>query len=461
MGITIVQKSDLSKKKSHAKIALVLAGGAITGGTYKVGGLKALDDFLVNRKVTDFDMYVGVSAGGLLAVPLAGGIGPDEILKSLDGSSKLFSQLSPWEVYYPNFREFFERPLGYLYHKMTYFPGILYDSLLAFPKLWKPLRSGFEKFLADPDYSHFESMLRPLAKIAYSGRSMPSLSEAFPSGLFDTRSLERFMRKNLVRNDLPNDFRAFQKINGKSLYICAMNIDSSERVVFGADEKNDVSISEAVQASLSLPPFYKPARIKGIDYIDGAVRKTLNADVAIAKGAQLVICYNPFRPYSNKLVMEYLREEDEYVTRSRRLSSSGIFMILNQVFRTVLHTRVRYFTDQIRSDPKFKGDLILIEPKEDDPVFFEMNPFSFWSRAQAAQHGFNSVRQTIRARYDEVEKILSSYGITMTQELVDLDYETMKKATSDDVTIMSVLEQKGFRGQSRNAISRLRLVAHS
>ena len=64
MGITIVQKSDLSKKKVNAKVALVLAGGAITGGTFKVGGLKALNDFLVNRKVTDFDIYVGISAGG-------------------------------------------------------------------------------------------------------------------------------------------------------------------------------------------------------------------------------------------------------------------------------------------------------------------------------------------------------------------------------------------------------------
>ena len=63
MGLTIVHKSDLASRKRNPRIALVLAGGAVTGGAYKLGGLKALDDFLVNRKTTDFDIYVGLSAG--------------------------------------------------------------------------------------------------------------------------------------------------------------------------------------------------------------------------------------------------------------------------------------------------------------------------------------------------------------------------------------------------------------
>jgi hypothetical protein len=56
MGLTIVHKSDLTTRK-NPRVALVLAGGAVTGGAYKLGGLKALEDFLVNRKTTDFDIY--------------------------------------------------------------------------------------------------------------------------------------------------------------------------------------------------------------------------------------------------------------------------------------------------------------------------------------------------------------------------------------------------------------------
>ena len=40
-----------------------------------------------------------------------------------------------------------------------------------------------------------------------------------------------------------------------------------------------------MQASTALPLFYKPARIKGVDYVDGGVRRTANIDVAIEKGA--------------------------------------------------------------------------------------------------------------------------------------------------------------------------------
>src|SRR3989338_3672470 len=110
MGITIVRKSDPKEKKENPKLALVLAGGAISGGAFKVGGLKALNDYLVNKKVTDFDIYVGMSAGAFLAAPLAGGIPPEEILASLDGKSKKFSQLSPLQMYLPNFQEFIAGP---------------------------------------------------------------------------------------------------------------------------------------------------------------------------------------------------------------------------------------------------------------------------------------------------------------------------------------------------------------
>jgi hypothetical protein len=241
-------------------------------------------------------------------------------------------------------------------------------------------------------------------------------------------------------------------VRNKSLYIITTDLDTAERVVMGPDEKSDVTISQAVQASSALPMLYKPARIKGVDYIDGAVKRTTNMDLAIRKGADLVICYNPFRPYSNKLLFEYLREEDKYVTKNRRISDSGLLMIFNQVFRTIFHTRIRYFIDQMKVDRSFKGDIILIEPKEDDSTFFEMNPFSFWNRARAARHGFASVKATIEGRFDEISKILASYGIQMTRDVVDRDFNQMTKS-SDDATIMGVLEKQ------TSAKRRLQLVA--
>ena len=77
MSLTFVQKSDVNVRKPNAKKALVLAGGAVSGGAYKLGGLKALNDYMVNFKMTDFDMHVGLSAGALLSAAIANGVAPE------------------------------------------------------------------------------------------------------------------------------------------------------------------------------------------------------------------------------------------------------------------------------------------------------------------------------------------------------------------------------------------------
>jgi len=215
MGLSIVQKSDLKKRRPHAKTALVLAGGAITGATFKIGGLKALNDFLVNRKVTDFDTYIGLSAGSFLAAPLAGGISPEEILKSMDGSSRHFTQFSPLHTYMPNYREFIERPLRYLYNRAAFVPGIIYDVIQALPFIKDDLQERFMALVSNPNYSNLEDLLEPLAKVIYSSRTMPSFAEAIPSGIFDNRPIERYIRANMERNHLTNNFKVLKRIRKK------------------------------------------------------------------------------------------------------------------------------------------------------------------------------------------------------------------------------------------------------
>lgn len=452
MGITIVQKSDLTVKRPNAKKALVLAGGAITGGTFKVGGLKALNDFLLNRKITDFDTYIGLSAGAILAAPLAGGIGPEEILKGLDGSSRYFSQFSPLHIYKPNFREFFERPVKYLYRRMAYVPGILYDVFQSLPYIKADLKERFLALVSNPGYSRLEELLDPLAKVIYTSRTMPSLAEAIPGGIFDNSPVERYMRGNMERNHLTNNFKVLKRIRKKDLYIVATVVDTAKREVFGHDEKNDVTISEAVQASTALPGFYKPVRLKGVEYVDGAVRRTANIGVAVDKGCELIVAYNPFRPFNNELVLEFLKEENKYVTKGKHLSDFGFLMVINQAMRTLFHTRLRFTLEHYQKDPNFKGDIILIEPRADDSLFFELNPLAFWQRAAAAKMGFNSVRESIERRYDDISQILAAYGIEMSRERVDQDFDKMVK-TGDDQVTMQVLEEERPR-------RRLRVVRH-
>lgn len=441
MGITLIQKSDLSQKKENPKFGLVLAGGAISGGAFKIGGLKALNDYLVNRKLTEFDVYVGLSAGAILSIPLAGGTSPEEMLASLDGRSAKYSQLSPFELYAPNMAEFFARPAKFIFGHMSFVPGVLFDLFRAYPRLKNEhFIKKARALLKKPTYSHYEDLMRPFLKVAFSSRTIPALGELIPSGVFDNRPLEEYLRRNMKHNHMPNNFRVLKRATGKALYMTAMNLDTSENVVFGPDEKNDVSISEAAQASSAIPGFYKPARIKGVDYIDGGVRKTANIDLAFSKGADLVICYNPFRPYNNKLFLEYLREENRFITKNKRLADWGMGTVINQVFRTLFHSRLQFGLANLIADPTFKKDLILIEPTEDDSDFFTMNPMFFWNRAKAAKLGFDSVTSSINRHYDAVQKILAAYGVRMSKDAVEIDQKMIKTAPSDDQVIMDVLE---------------------
>lgn len=413
MGITIVQKSNLAVRKMNPKIALVLAGGAVTGGAFKLGGLKALDDFLVNRKTTEFDTYVGLSAGAVLAAPLAAGVSPSEMIKSLDGTSSQFSPLGVLDFYNPNLADLLSRPARFALDTLSYLPGTVADLLAQLPDLAEKLREPARAAWQKPTVLTLTDLLAPLGEALGQRRTLPSPIDYLPSGFFDNASIERYLRRNLERSGLPNDFASHYAETGKELYISAMNLDTAERVVFGHDEDASVTISEAVQASTALPGFYKPARIGGIDYVDGGVRRTANIDVAIEHQADLVICYNPFRPITNRVRHEEVG--GRIITRGTPLSEGGIAAVLNQVFRTLLHSRLQYGLRQYQEDPKFQGDIVVIEPKETDTVFFRMNALAYWQRIEAAEYGYLSVADSIQSSFELIKPLLESYGLTMTR----------------------------------------------
>jgi len=406
MGITIVQKSDLSRPQVGAKKALVLAGGAISGGAFKLGGLAALDRYLGNMTVNDFDIYTGISAGAFLAAPLAAGIDADEMVEAFVGDPTRMPRFRSWDFYYPNYSEMWSRPAAFFKDMALMGPRASVRLLKALPSRLPTILSRSRDFIFDPGLETAEALIEPI---------MQGLSEGdvrtygwLPSGLFDNRRIEAYIRNGLERNGLPNDFRQLKLKRGKSLYIGATNINTAQGAVFGHDEDHSVTISEAVQASTAIPGFFKPARIGAAgreqDYVDAAVRKTANISVAVRHGAQLVVCYNPFRPFVN--YRHRLVSDDR-----SSIADLGIGVILNQAFRTLLHSRLRLGIEKLKLDEHFRGDVILIEPTETDARFFGMNPIAFWERRAAAEHGFESVKQSLSRHHDTLRTVFSSYGI--------------------------------------------------
>jgi predicted acylesterase/phospholipase RssA len=284
---------------------------------------------------------------------------------------------------------------------------VLLDFVRGIPGLPSTFHDALGELLRSPDYVHVERMALRLRDEVSPRLSLPELTDAIPSGLMTNAPLERWVRRNLEKIGVPNEFGAFAAARNNELLITACELDTAERVIFGANEQVGLRISEAVQASTALPIFYQPARLGGVDYIDGAVRNTANIDVAIDKGADLVICYNPFRPIRNELIPD--------ATNNRRIADQGLKGVLNQVFRTLLQSRLRLGLERYRDHMDFEGDIVVIEPKEQDLDFFAMNPLAYWKRDAALRHGYESVRHTVEHRFDELDELLDSHGLRLSR----------------------------------------------
>ena len=434
MGITFVEKGDRTRSRPHAKVALVLAGGAISGGAFKIGGLIALNTLLANRSVTDFDIYVGISAGAFLAAPLAAGVGPEEMLKSLDGASDRIDRFRPTDFYRLNWKEFVSRPLRLGRDAIGFLPSA-YLTLARHVRAKRPeLVSSIRDFVKTPGYDTAEALIQPLLReMLRESNLRPGLSY-LPSGIFVNTGIEEFIREQLRKNSVPNDFRLLHMERGKSLYIGATHLDTASGVVFGHDEDASVTISEAVQASSAIPGFYKPAHIRGKDYLDAGVRRTANISQAVKRGAQLVIAYNPFRPFVNY-------NADRLLNGQASLSDMGIATVINQAFRTLLHTRLMLGIEKLQMNPDFRGDVILLEPSETDVKFFQTNPLNFWARAESAMHGYISATEALERHSLRVEAILRSYGIRSDFDRLRQRIEQIRAAGYDDKAIMKVLQR--------------------
>jgi hypothetical protein len=166
--------------------------------------------------------------------------------------------------------------------------------------------------------------------------------------------------------------------------------------------------------------------------VDGGVRHTANIDIAIEKGADLIICYNPFRPFLNRV------DEDDgsssYFADGRYLADRGLKVVINQVFRTLLHSRLKLGIQRYLTDDRFQGDIVLLEPRERDANYFATNPLAFWKRADAVVHGFESVRTTIEQNFEQLQAVFQRYGLRMDRTAARRRAERARVAQGWDAT---------------------------
>ncbi|GMU49112.1 MAG: patatin [Candidatus Desulfobacillus denitrificans] len=351
--------------KPKPRVGLALAGGGPLGAIYELGALLALSESLEGVDFSDLDVYVGVSAGGFIAAGLANGLTPERMRHMFIESDTSEEPFEPEQLLKPAFREYALRALSV--------PPLLLASI------WN--------YLANPwSQSFFESFQR--------------LSRAIPTGIFNITGIDRFLSRTYSAAGRSNDFRKLKR----KLYLVATDLDSGESVVFGSPGRDHVPISTAVQASAALPGLFPPVEIGGRHYVDGALKKTLHASVALKEGAELVLCVNPLVPFDSELAVK------RGAGKRHKLVDGGLPVVLAQTFRSIIHSRMQVGLSKYKTDYR-NADVVLFEPNSDDAEMFFTNMFSYASRRRLCEHAYQKTRIELYRRRHELGPILAKHGI--------------------------------------------------
>jgi NTE family protein len=362
-------KQRKTGRRRRSKTALVLGGGGFTGGVYEIGALRALDLLSVNRTVNQFDVYVGTSAGSMIAAMTANGITPEEMMRVVNQQVPTpFRDVDVGTLLRPNLLEF----------------------------AWKGLRLPL----------HAVGLLRHIAGQVGQVSAMDivlALAEAVPSGIYSTNGIERYVRQVLSDPDRADDFRLLES----ELYLVATDLDTCERIIFGAEDWDDVPISSAVAASTALPMVYKPVEIKDRELVDGGIVSTTNIDIAVEAGAKFLVVVNPLVPFVNEFDK---RIPTLFGSRVRRVSDMGFPQIGYQTFKLLAYQRLHEVARQW--EQKYPGvDIVLIEPEPNDELMFQTSIMNFSSRVDIARHGFQSVTLKLAEDYEHFHEVCERHGI--------------------------------------------------
>lgn len=388
----------------RSKTAVVLAGGGLTGMVYEIGALRAVNDLLLDVTVNDFDVYVGTSAGALVATGLANGLPPEQMMQALDGSIKEVAPVMRRDIMRFNTGEIVRRGLG--------LPQML-------------LRAWSHYLRHVQDMTLFDMLWFML--------------EGLPSAFYDTQALADYIENLLRALNGRNHFSELEK----DLFVIATNLENGERAVFSRYEHSQTPISQAVAASSALPMMYKPVQVDGVEYVDGGLRGNASLDVAIEQGAKLVLCINPLVPYDNSrdAFIPFLGPDKGDDPQRQHLSEKGLQAVANQVFRTFSHAGLHYHIKQLRRmHPDV--DIILIEPRRDDYQMQFYNIMRYSARLTIARHGYESATLGLAQQYGEYKEILARHGIRLSRRFVVEELAAIRESNYDPAVVRQVLEKR-------------------
>jgi len=366
----------------RARIGLALAGGGPLGAIYEIGALSALTESLDGLDFNDADVYVGVSAGGFIAAALANGITPHQLSRVFIEGEKSTDRFEPSILLRPAFKEFAKR--------LASVPPLALSAAWHYLAGASTVMSAFER-----------------------------LGRAIPTGVFSGDEVDRYLSRVFNQPGRTNDFRQLTH----KLYLVATELDTGTSLAFGTEAMSHVPISRAVQASAALPGLFPPVEIEGRYFVDGALRKTLHASIALDHGVDLMLCLNPLVPFD---------ATPHHRTRDRehqmdKLVEGGLPVVLAQTFRSIIHSRLGAGLERYKTAYP-QTDILLFEPNRADADMFFTNLFSYSSRRRLCEHAYQKTREELWKRRHELTPLLAQHGISIRTDVLKDEQMTLVKS---------------------------------
>ena len=375
MSIATLQKISPASKKP--RVGLALAGGGPLGAVYEIGALCALEESLSGISFSSLHHYVGVSAGGFIAAGLANGMTPRELCAAF-----IETDGEPSEIFDPAW--LMVPAYGELLRRSALLPGLLATSL------WRATLGG-------------KTLLSALEV----------LGAALPTGVFSNDEIDVRLTRFFSKPGRTNDFRQLKA----KLTLVATNLDSGDAAPFGQPGWDHVPISKAVQASSALPGLFSPVEIDNQFFVDGALKKTMHAGVAMDEGIDLMFCLNPLVPF-DATRPQPLAQKFGISKGIPRIIDGGLPAVMSQTFKAMIHSRLELGMKHYEHSYPHT-DIVLLEPDHRDTAMFLANTFSYRQRRQMAEHAYQSTRQTLRSRKTTLSAKLQRHGITLNTATLD------------------------------------------
>ena len=375
------------KNPKRPPMALALAGGGIIGWLYETGSLAALDDFLGDEfQVTDFDIVIGTSAGGILGTLIANGVSPETVYKSVIRHRQTYLSLQSSDFYSVDMSNVWK----------TFSAIIIQTS------------KGFWRWMRHPLSTRFFDVVW-------------NFQESLPPGIFTVERLHRFLRYVMVKNRLIKDFRKLDKL----FFVTATELDTGERFVFGKGYVEDVPIYTAITASACIPLFFKPVNVNGHDLVDGGVGPVASLDLALDHGAKLIFAINPVVPIYNdrdtvKLERSFFQDTAPY------LREKGPAIVGDQILKIDNQVKFRMGIELAKAkNPDL--EIISITPDPKETLMFTTPAMDLDRRIEIVNYGYESTVRNLTKNFDHLKTVFGKFGISVSLDNFEANKITREK----------------------------------